>query len=113
MLFESIEEIVKKNVTFLIEDDGLPPNWITYDVPLIFDTSTWSGSAPMFPIPAYHRYVLESLPKNTTILQVQAANRWGRQSSNWKYSISNHDEVVQLTCEKQIFTDFRHSCEKW
>uniref|UniRef100_A0A914CZ00 Cadherin domain-containing protein n=1 Tax=Acrobeloides nanus TaxID=290746 RepID=A0A914CZ00_9BILA len=96
MLFESIEEIVKKNVTFLIEDEGLPPNWISYNVPLIFDTSTWSGSAPMFPIPVYHRYVLESLPKNAIILQVQAANRWGRQSSNWKYSISNHDEIFGI-----------------
>src|SRR5690606_36485419 len=84
------------NITFIVEDNGVPSLWNVYTAQLVYNIDTWSGSAPMFAVPSYHKYISESLSIGSVVVKAQAHNKWDYVTKNWKYSISDNDEVFDI-----------------
>uniref|UniRef100_A0AC34RJJ9 Cadherin domain-containing protein n=1 Tax=Panagrolaimus sp. JU765 TaxID=591449 RepID=A0AC34RJJ9_9BILA len=84
------------NVTFVAEDNGSPSQWTIHQAQIVFGIENWSGSAPMFVVPLYHKFVAEDSSVGSVVLKVQAHNKWDYSSSNWRYSISGNDEVFDI-----------------
>uniref|UniRef100_A0A914XW69 Cadherin domain-containing protein n=1 Tax=Panagrolaimus superbus TaxID=310955 RepID=A0A914XW69_9BILA len=84
------------NLTFMAIDNGSPPLWSIHSAHFVFNVDTWSGSAPMFAVPVYHKYIFENSAIGSVVLKAQAHNKWDYLGNNWKYSISDNDEIFKI-----------------
>lgn len=101
LLHQNLEKYLISNssmalfpLIFSVEDNGVSKrqNWIGVD--LIVDLLSWSGAAPMFPVPVYRKFVPENSPLRKILFELKAANRLMNVMAqkfdlifNWKYSL--------------------------
>uniref|UniRef100_A0A7E4W5I1 Cadherin domain-containing protein n=1 Tax=Panagrellus redivivus TaxID=6233 RepID=A0A7E4W5I1_PANRE len=92
------------NITFLATDSGSPSRWTVHSAQLELYIENWSGSAPMFAVPVYRKYVSESTTIGSVILKAQGHNKWDKKASHWQYSISDNDEIFNInTATGEVF----------
>uniref|UniRef100_A0AC35FSH3 Cadherin domain-containing protein n=1 Tax=Panagrolaimus sp. PS1159 TaxID=55785 RepID=A0AC35FSH3_9BILA len=84
------------NITFMAIDNGSPPLWSVHSAQLFLNIDTWSGSAPIFAVPIYHKYICENSAIGSVVLKAQAHNKWDYLGNNWRYSISDNDEIFTI-----------------
>jgi hypothetical protein len=89
----------------MAEDGGSSPKWALTEINVEIDVQEWSGSAPIFPLPLYRKFVVESARNGTELLRVKATSKVGVRDKNWRYAIVNNDEVRSLIFMK-VFLRF-------
>lgn len=100
--------IVSFPLIISVEDNGVPKrfNWI--EVSLIVDLLIWSGTAPLFPIPVYRKFVMENSPLRKTLFEVKAVNRLTNVLNlNWRYCLDLEMAIFKVFFNLNLKLSFK------
>lgn len=108
ILQQNLNEYLNASIAFFplifsVEDNGVPKrfNWI--ETHLIVDLLNWSGTAPLFPLSIYRKFVMENSSLKKSLFEIKAINRlMNVLNQNWRYSLD-----LEMTDFKVSFILFK------